>query len=236
MIFDLSKGNNFNLSKEAATLIKLRVGLQWDKNPNTKGAKFDLDATAYLTGPSGKVMRYTDFVWYKTAETMIARGGAIQLLEDNTDGGKVGDDETILIDLARIPADITSIFFGASIHEADKRGQNFGQVPKASIRLLDDVVYGPYFAAYEERNKIALAANVEPDEPLDMKLGVVAKYDLQEDFSTETAVLVAELYRHPSGEVDANGKEKTDWKFRAIGQGIEGGLMGLINRFEIPSA
>jgi tellurium resistance protein TerD len=243
MSFDLTKGATFSLSKEAPTLTKLRIGLQWDPNPDVskntsthKDAKnYDLDAVAFLTGEDKKVKRYTDFVWYLNDETRTARNGAIQLSEDETTGGKVGDDETIIIDLARLPEDVTSIFIGASIYEFAERGQNFGQVPNASIRLVDDTVYAPYFADYCERNKEALALNVEPSEPLDLTVGRIKFYDLQEDFSTESAVLFGELHRHSTGKTDGNGKAITEWQFSAIGAGKSGGLMTLINEFKVPN-
>jgi tellurium resistance protein TerD len=243
MSFDLTKGATFSLSKEAPTLTRLRVALSWDPNPDTskntsthaEAKDYDLDATAFLTGPDKKVKRFTDFVWYKTETTRSARNGAVQLSEDEKTGGKVGDDETIIIDLVKLPEDVTSIFFGVSIHEADERGQNFGQVPKAKLRLVDDVVYAPYFEAYCERNKEPLALDIEPSEQLDTSIGRINGYDLQEDFSTETAVLFAELYRHPTDKTDASGKVINEWKVRAIGRGLRGGLMALISEFGVPN-
>jgi tellurium resistance protein TerD len=246
MTFSLTKGATFSLSKEAPALKRLRVALQWDPNPDVSkntsrhvaARNYDLDATAFITGPDKKVKRFTDFVWYAAAEhpsSNSARNGAVQLSDDEKTGGKIGDDETIIVDLVKLPEDVTSIFFGVSIHEADERGQNFGQVPNAKLRLVDDAIYAPYFEAYSERNKMALAANVKPDEELDTQIGRISGYDLQEDFSTETAVIFAELYRHPTEMTDANGKTVTEWKVRAVGRGLRGGLMALINEFGVPN-
>jgi tellurium resistance protein TerD len=242
MTFNLTKGATFSLSKEAPSLTRLRVALSWDRNPDTSkntsthehAKDYDLDATAFITGTDKKVKRFTDFVWYLNESTRTARNGAVQLSEDERTGGKVGDDETIIVDLVKLPEDVTSIFFGVSIYEADERGQNFGQVPKAKLRLLDDLVYAPYFEAYCERNKEALALSVQPAEELDTSIGRINGYDLQEDFSTETAVLFAELYRHPTDKSDANGKAITEWKVRAIGRGLRGSLSGLIAEFGVP--
>ncbi len=118
---------------------------------------------------------------------------AVEHLGDNLTGDGEGDDEQIKIDLAKVPADIAKIDFTVTIYDADKRNQNFGQVSNAFIRIVDE------------------ANNTE-----------LIRYDLGEDFSIETAVVVAELYRH-------NG----EWKFNAIGSGFSGGLAALCANFGI---
>ena len=118
---------------------------------------------------------------------------AVEHLGDNLTGEGEGDDEQIKIDLAKVPADIAKIDFTVTIYDADKRNQNFGQVSNAFIRIVD------------EANTTELI-----------------RYDLGEDFSIETAVVVAELYRH-------NG----EWKFNAIGSGFSGGLAALCANFGI---
>ncbi len=118
---------------------------------------------------------------------------AVEHLGDNLTGEGEGDDEQIKIDLAKVPADIAKIDFTVTIYDADKRNQNFGQVSNAFIRIVDE------------------ANNTE-----------LIRYDLGEDFSIETAVVVAELYRH-------NG----EWKFNAIGSGFSGGLAALCANFGI---
>lgn len=119
--------------------------------------------------------------------------GAVAHQGDNLTGAGEGDDEQILIDLAQVPANIERIAFTVTIYEADSRHQNFGQVSNAFIRLVDETT------------------GTE-----------VVRYDLGEDFSIETAVVVGELYRH-------NG----EWKFNAIGSGFQGGLAALCGYYGI---
>lgn len=122
--------------------------------------------------------------------------GSIQHTGDNRDGSGDGDDEIINIDLAAAPQTITKIFFAVSIYDADNRNQTFGQVDNAYIRVVD-IVSG----------------------------AELARYDLAEDASTETAMIFGELYRH-SGE----------WKFRAIGQGYASGLEGIARDYGVDVA
>lgn len=117
--------------------------------------------------------------------------GSVSHMGDNKTGAGDGDDEVINIDLNAVPANIDKIDFTVTIFEADARNQNFGQVNNAYIRIL----------------------NQENGEEL-------IHFDLGEDFSIETAVVVAELYRH-------NG----EWKFNAIGSGFSGGLAALCRNF-----
>ena len=113
--------------------------------------------------------------------------GAVEHMGDNLTGAGEGDDEEIKIDLEKIPADVEKIDFTVTIYEGQERNQNFGQVSNAYIRVVDEIT------------------NEE-----------LIRYDLGEDFSVETAVVVGEIYRH-SGE----------WKFNAIGAGWKGGLHAL---------
>jgi len=189
MAISLQKGGNVNLSKEAPGLTKLTIGLGWDPRP-TDGAAFDLDASVFVQNASGKVRSDADFIFYnnlKSADGSIIHNG------DNRDGGAVGDDETVSIDLSKVPADVDKLSFCVTIHEATARKQNFGGVPKAHVRAING------------------DTNVE-----------VARYDLSEDSSTETAMIFGELYR--------NG---ADWKFKAVGQGFNGGLGPLARSFGV---
>lgn len=122
--------------------------------------------------------------------------GSVNHMGDNLTGDGDGDDEQIQIDLSKIPANIEKISFTVTIYDADVRKQNFGQVSNAFIRIVDE------------------STNQE-----------LIKYDLGEDFSIETAVVVGELYRH-------NGQ----WKFNAIGSGFQGGLAALCGHYGIEIA
>lgn len=119
--------------------------------------------------------------------------GAVKHMGDNLTGGGDGDDEQIMIDLSLIPANISKIAFTVTIYDADNRRQNFGQVSNSYIRVVDQ-------STGEE----------------------IVRYDLGEDFSIETAIVVGELYRN-------NG----EWKFNAIGSGFQGGLAALCGHYGI---
>ena len=119
--------------------------------------------------------------------------GSIEHTGDNLTGEGDGDDEVINVDLPAVPPNVTNIFFPVSIHDADARLQSFGQVTNAYIRVVD------------------LSNGSE-----------LARYDLSEDASTETAMLFGELYRH-------NG----EWKFRAVGQGYASGLAGIARDYGV---
>ena len=187
MALSLSKGGNLSLSKEAPGMTKVLVGLGWDAR-STDGQDFDLDASAFLLKADGKVRADSDFIFYNQLKSV---DGSVEHTGDNRTGEGDGDDEAIKVDLSKVPADIDRIAFTVTIHEADARRQNFGQVRNAFIRIVN-----------QDNNS------------------EVARYDLAEDASTETAMIFAELYR--------NGAE---WKFRAVGQGFGGGLKPLAESY-----
>ncbi len=122
--------------------------------------------------------------------------GAVKHMGDNLTGEGEGDDEQIKIDLTMVPPNVEKIAFTVTIYDSDVRRQNFGQVSNSFIRIVDD-------------------SNGQE----------LIRYDLGEDFSIETAVVVGELYRH-SGE----------WKFNAIGSGFQGGLAALCGHYGIEVA
>lgn len=124
---------------------------------------------------------------------LVHKSGAIEHMGDNLTGQGDGDDEQIKVDLTKVPDNIQKMDFTVTIYEADKRRQNFGQVDNAYIRIVDE-------STKEE----------------------LIRYDLGEDFSIETAVVVGEIYRY-------NG----EWKFNAIGSGFQGGLAALCGNFGI---
>ncbi|MEA1969350.1 MAG: TerD family protein [Thermodesulfobacteriota bacterium] len=165
MAVSLSKGGRVSLTKEAPGLSKIHVGLGWD-NRTTDGAAFDLDASVFLLNASGKVRNDSDFVFYSNLKAV---NGAVEHLGDNLTGEGEGDDEIVKINLTQIEtdaADIEKFAFLVTIHEAESRGQNFGQVQNAFIRIVND------------------DDNVE-----------LVRYDLSEDFSMETAIVFGEVYK-----------------------------------------
>ena len=189
MAISLNKGGRLSLNKEAPDLKKVLVGLGWDAR-STDGVDFDLDASAFLLSASGKARSDADFIFYNQLKSAC---GSVQHTGDNLTGAGEGDDEVIMIDLGRIPADVQKVAFTVTIHEAEQRRQNFGQVMNAYIRIVN------------------AETQVE-----------IARYDLAEDASTETAMIFGELYRH-SGE----------WRFSAVGQGYLGGLAAMCRQYGI---
>ncbi|QXG76699.1 TerD family protein [Modestobacter sp. L9-4] len=189
MAVSLSKGGNVSLTKEAPGLKTVIVGLGWDAR-TTDGKPFDLDASAIGLGADGKAPADEYFVFFNN---LRSPDGAIEHTGDNLTGEGGGDDEQIKVDLAGAPATLDRVVFPVSVYEADERGQSFGQVRNAFIRVVN------------------AADNRE-----------IARYDLSEDASTETAMVFGELYRNGS-----------DWKFRAVGQGYSAGLGGIARDFGI---
>jgi tellurium resistance protein TerD len=200
MALTLTKGQNLSLTKTDPDMKKAMLGLGWDAR-STDGAEFDLDASALLIGANGKVRSNDDFVFYnQMGDKTLSNGkdydpatASVMYQGDNRTGEGEGDDEQVLVDFARVPNDVERIVFTVSIYEADKRGQNFGQVNNAFIRLVND------------------STGAE-----------VVRYDLTEDYFSETALIFAEVYR--------NGGE---WKFRAVGQGFRDGLGGIAREFGV---
>ncbi|MEV5338978.1 TerD family protein [Streptomyces sp. NPDC052676] len=184
----LAKGGNVSLSKAAPNLTQVMIGLGWDAR-STTGAPFDLDASA-LVCSGGRVMGDEWFVFYNQLKSP---DGSVEHTGDNLTGEGDGDDESILVDLSKVPPQCDRIVFPVSIHLADERGQTFGQVGNAFIRVVNQ------------------ADGVE-----------LARYDLSEDASTETAMIFGEVYRHQG-----------EWKFRAVGQGYASGLRGIALDFGV---
>jgi tellurium resistance protein TerD len=163
MSVSLSKGGNVSLSKEAPGLTAALVALGWDAR-TTAGADFDLDASALLVNTAGKVLTDQHFVFYNN---LNSPDGSVEHTGDNLTGEGEGDDESIKVDLSRVPAGVDKIVFTVSIHDADNRHQSFGQVRNAYIRVVNQ------------------ADGAE-----------VTRYDLSEDASTETAMIFGEIYRN----------------------------------------
>ena len=188
MAINLSKGQKVDLTKTNPGLKQIVCGLGWDVNRYDGGHDFDLDASVFMTNAQGKVQSEGDMIYYNNKKHS---SGSVEHLGDNRTGAGDGDDEQIMIDLSKVPANIEKIDFTVTIYEADVRHQNFGQIENAYIRIV----------------------NKDTNEEL-------IRYDLTEDYSVETAVVIGELYRH-------NG----EWKFNAIGSGFSGGLAALTRNY-----
>jgi tellurium resistance protein TerD len=129
----LAKGGNVSLSKVAPDLNEALVGLGWDVRTTT-GLDFDLDASALLLGPNGKVLSDAHFVFYNQ---LTSPDGSVRHTGDNRTGEGEGDDESIELDLNSVPQDVDKIVFAVSIHDAEARRQSFGQVMNAFIRMVN---------------------------------------------------------------------------------------------------
>ena len=193
MAINLQKGQRVSLDKRMRLAL---VGLGWDPNEYDSDFDFDLDASAFLLGANGKVRSDDDFVFYGN---QCHYSNAVFSSGDDTSGGSSdGDDEKIIINFDKIPAYVEKIAITVTIYDAAKRRQNFGMVQNAYVRVCkidsEDDEYG------EE----------------------VIRFDLGEDFSIETALVVCEIYRYGN-----------EWKFNAVGAGYQGGLEALCHRFGI---
>ena len=182
MAINLQKGQRVTLDNSMKLAL---VGLGWDTNRYDGGHDFDLDASAFLLDENGKLIKDEDFVFYNN---LNGRNGAVVHTGDNLTGDGDGDDEVIMIDFTKIPSDIKRIAICVTIHDAVARGQNFGQVSNAYVRVAK---------LADEFDTIG-----EP----------VLKFDLEEEFSIETALVVCEIY-------NKNG----EWKFNAVAAGYQGG-------------
>jgi tellurium resistance protein TerD len=163
MSVSLSKGGNVSLEKAAPGITKIVVGLGWDARA-TDGVDFDLDASVFLLGADGKVIDDKSFIFYNNLKSVC---GSVEHTGDNLTGDGDGDDEAIKINLSAVPAAVHKMAISVTIHDADGRGHNFGQVSNAFVRVMDE-------------------ANGQE----------VIRYDLSEDYSIETAMNFSEIYRH----------------------------------------
>lgn len=159
MAINLQKGQKIDIG-----LSNISVGLGWNPNEGT-GAAFDLDASAFMINSSRLLPTEGFFVFYGNADSPDL---ALHHTGDDPTGGNSegGDDETIMVDLMKVDPKITEILFVVTIHDAQSRKQNFGQVRDSYIRLVD---------------------NANGNE--------VAKYELGEDFSIETGIEFGRLYK-----------------------------------------
>lgn len=182
-MINLEKGQRVNIE-----LQKFTIGLGWDTNSSSTGVDFDLDASAFILGENKKLISDDYFIFYNQ---LTSPDGAVVHTGDNLTGEGDGDDERINIDLSSITSLATEIVVVVTIHKAEERKQNFGQVHNSFIRVY----------------------NTNTNEE-------ILKYELEEDFSVETAVEFGRIY-----------KKNGVWKFEAIGVGQKGGLNEYLNKY-----
>lgn len=167
MAINLEKGGRINLEKDGHALTKVRLGLGWEPNTFDTGAEFDLDVSVFVCAPNAagqsKLLADEFMVFYNNPSSP---DGAVVHSGDSRKGEGVGDDETVQVDLTTLDRRATELSIIVTIHKADERRQNFGQVRNSYIKLYNDVTG-------EE----------------------IAKYILEDDFSLETAVQFGSLYQ-----------------------------------------
>ncbi|MGB5596777.1 MAG: TerD family protein [Crocosphaera sp.] len=191
MVVSLAKGQRVSLEKVAPGLTEIFVGLGWDTKLTDGSYDFDLDASVFLLGSNEKLISDKHFIFYNNL-TSPDSSKSVEHTGDNLTGEGEGDDEVIKVNLQKVPSDVEKIVVTVTIHEATERGQNFGQVDNAFVRVV----------------------NAKSNEE-------VIRYDLTEDGSIETAMIMAEIYRK-------NG----EWRVNAVGAGYQGGLRALLDRYQ----
>ncbi len=191
MTINLSKGQKISLEKVAPGLVQIFVGLGWDINITDTGGDFDIDASVFLLDNNEKLISDQHFIFYNNQKSPDPKQ-SVQQRGDNRTGAGEGDDEIIDVDLKAVPAEVDKISIAVTIHEAEQRKQNFGQVQNAFVRIV----------------------NCQNEEE-------IIRYDLTEDYSIETALIMAELYRKDG-----------EWRMNAVGAGYEGGLQALVDRYQ----
>lgn len=171
MTVSLKKGQKVSLTKNNAGLSKVVVGLGWDEAPRQRGLfasfnrqEIDCDAFALLLTNGKLVGGKNDIVYFSNLKH---RSGSVQHMGDNLTGGGAGDDEQIIVDLSRVPAEYDRIVFAVNIYRARDRKQHFGMIRNAFIRLVD------------ARNNSEMCI-----------------YNLSDDYSGQTAMLFGEVYRN----------------------------------------
>jgi tellurium resistance protein TerD len=184
MAINLQKGQRENIDAP-----KFTIGLGWDTNNSSTGSAFDLDASIFILNDQKKLISDENFVFYNN---LISPDGSVEHTGDNLTGDGDGDDEQIKVDLTKADPKVSEICVVVTIHDAENRRQNFGQVRNSFVRIFDAVT-----------NEVIL------------------KYELEEDFSIETAVEFGRIY-----------KREGKWKFEAVGMGMKGGLQDYLNKYQ----
>ncbi|SDP88126.1 tellurium resistance protein TerD [Mucilaginibacter sp. OK268] len=184
MAINLQKGQ-----RESINAPQFTIGLGWDTNSSSTGSAFDLDASVFILGDNKKIIADEYFVFYNNLKSP---DGSVEHTGDNLTGAGDGDDEQIKVDLSKADSKVSEICIVVTIHEAEARKQNFGQVRNSFIRIFDT----------------ATGADI-------------LKYELEEDFSIETAVEFGRIY-----------KKDNNWKFEAVGVGMKGGLQDYLTKYQ----
>ena len=188
MAVSLTKGQRISLEKISPGLSEVFIGLGWDVKATDTGSDFDLDSSLFLLGANEKLISDNHFIFYNNL-TSPDPDKSVQHMGDNLTGAGEGDDEVIKINLKKVPNDVQKILVTVTIHEAQQRRQNFGQVQNSFVRIV----------------------NAETQQE-------AVRYDLVEDYSIETALIMAELYRKDG-----------EWRLNAVGSGYQGGLQALLD-------
>lgn len=191
MVVSLAKGQRVSLEKIAPGLSEIFIGLGWDTKVTDGGFDFDLDASLFLLGTNEKLISDHHFIFYNNLISPDP-DKSVEHTGDNLTGDGDGDDEVIKVNLKKVPNNVQKIVVVVTIHEADQRNQNFGQVDNAFVRIVN-----------AQTNQESV------------------RYDLTEDCSIETAMIMAELYRKDG-----------EWRLNAVGAGYQGGLQALLNRYQ----
>jgi len=190
MAVSLTKGQRVSLDKVAPGLTDVFIGLGWDVKATDTGYDFDLDSSVFMLSINEKLISDNHFIFYNNL-TSPDPDKSLQHMGDNLTGAGEGDDEVIKVNLKQVPADVQKIVITVTIHEAQQRNQNFGQVKNAFVRIVN---------AQTKQEAV--------------------RYDLVEDYSVETALIMAELYRKDG-----------EWRLNAVGSGYQGGLKSLLDRY-----
>lgn len=163
MPVSLSKGQKISLTKGNPGLKKVVVGLGWDTNAFDTGSAFDIDSSAFLLTDAGKVSKPEDFVFYGN---LNHPSGAVSHCGDNLTGAGDGDDEQIMVDISRLPSNVGKVVFTVNIYDARTKGQHFGLIENAFIRLV----------------------NMDNNQE-------ICRYNLSENYNNMTGLVVGEIYR-----------------------------------------
>ena len=190
MAVSLTKGQRVSLEKVAPGLTEIFIGLGWDIKATDTGYDFDLDSSVFLLGSNEKLISDNHFVFYNNLTSPDA-DKSVHHMVDNLTGVGEGDDEIIKVNLKKVPNEVQKIVVAVTIHEAQQRSKNFGQIRNAFVRVVN------------------AQTKVE-----------AIRYDLVEDYSVETALIMAELYRKDG-----------QWRLNAVGAGYQGGLQAILNRY-----